>query len=265
LNAERQTTRIVEYFIQDKKETAAFYNEKERTREEAQRTREEAQRTREEAMLNELKISREETRECHAKIDEYQQQILAATKKPKMQNVFNIGVYLNTDCGDAISLADFNKSIKVDYEDFIAFPTLGFVGGYSAIIIKNFDKLGANRRPIQCSSVQNRTMHVKTRTGWEVDKPRPPKPGNPFVKYNHICTMLNAAVVATMHYMSRWKRDNPEYGDSGSPVSDEYQKLVRILQNLDSNTLDSYGKIVVKVARYTSLMKLKKMRLSIGM
>ena len=50
---------------------------------------------------------------------------------------FNLQVFLNTDCKDAINLSDFVKTLKITLQDWEFTKTNGIVEGVSSIIVNN--------------------------------------------------------------------------------------------------------------------------------
>ena len=75
-------------------------------------------------------------------------------------NKFNINVFLNEKCKDAMNFADFIKNIEVSHEDLENNAQLGFVNGISKIIVDNLKQLSIYDRPIHCSDVKRETMYI---------------------------------------------------------------------------------------------------------
>ena len=67
---------------------------------------------------------------------------------------FNLNMFLNNDCKDAIKLSDFVKTLKITLQDLEYTKTKGIVEGVSSIIV--------NKRPIHCTDLKRETMYVKT-------------------------------------------------------------------------------------------------------
>jgi hypothetical protein len=86
-------------------------------------------------------------------------------------NKFNINMYLNEECKNAINFSDFIKNIEVSYEDLTNNAQLGFVNGISKIFIDNLNRMAINERPIHCTDVKREIMYIKDDGKWnkEVD------------------------------------------------------------------------------------------------
>jgi hypothetical protein len=77
-------------------------------------------------------------------------------------NQFNLQVFLNTECKDAIKLSDFVKSLNITLEDLEFTKTNGIIEGVSSIIVNNLRGMDVRKRPIHCTDAKRETMYVKT-------------------------------------------------------------------------------------------------------
>ena len=69
-------------------------------------------------------------------------------------NHFNLNVFLNEHCRDAMNMTDFVKSIEVTMEDVENVKKNGYVNGISSIFIDNLKNTDIHKRPIHCSDVK---------------------------------------------------------------------------------------------------------------
>ena len=74
---------------------------------------------------------------------------------------FNLQVFLNEDCKDAINLSDFVKTLKITLQDLEFTKTNGIVEGVSSIIVNNLKGMDVHKRPIHCTDLKRETMYVK--------------------------------------------------------------------------------------------------------
>jgi hypothetical protein len=86
-------------------------------------------------------------------------------------NKFNLNIYLNTTCKDAINFTDFINSITVSVDDVKHVGTAGFVNGISDLIIQQLNALDVTKRPLHCTDVKRETVHYKEPEGWKKDEP----------------------------------------------------------------------------------------------
>jgi hypothetical protein len=74
---------------------------------------------------------------------------------------FNLQVFLNEDCKDAMNISDFMSSIQLQLEELVSVGKLGFVEGISNIIIKNLKALDIRKRPLHCTDLKRETVYIK--------------------------------------------------------------------------------------------------------
>jgi len=82
---------------------------------------------------------------------------------------FNLQVFLNTECKDAIKLSDFVKSLNITVEDLEFTKNNGIIEGVSSIIVNNLKGMAVHKRPIHCTDAKRETMYIKN-DEWEKDE-----------------------------------------------------------------------------------------------
>jgi len=75
---------------------------------------------------------------------------------------FNVNMFLNNECKDAIKLSDFAKTLKITLQDLEYTKTNGIVEGVSSIIVNNLKGMDVHKRPIHCTDLKRETMYIKT-------------------------------------------------------------------------------------------------------
>ena len=86
-------------------------------------------------------------------------------------NTFNLKLFLNNDCKDAMGMTEFLRSIQVCDEDLKMFEEEGYVKGISSIIEKHLSELAITERPIHCTDKKRQTIYFKSdKEGWKKDK-----------------------------------------------------------------------------------------------
>lgn len=84
---------------------------------------------------------------------------------------FNLQVFLNEECKDAMNLQDFVDSVKLQLSDLEEVGELGYAEGMSKIIINKLNALDIRKRPIHCSDRKRDIMHIKDQDKWQRDTP----------------------------------------------------------------------------------------------
>jgi len=140
------------------------------------------------------------------------QQINNGTINTQTNQNFNINVFLNVKCKDALNLSDFIESIKVEVEDVERLGELGFADGISHIIIGALENLDLYKRPIHC---KKKTMYVKDEDKWSEDEKR-----QQIMRLVRNVSQKNLRVLCS-------KLMGPERMDTESPDYDKQVALIR--------------------------------------
>jgi hypothetical protein len=89
------------------------------------------------------------------------------TNNNNNNNQFNLQVFLNEDCKDAINFSDFIKQIQVSFEDVENQAESGYVKGISKLFIESLQGLGTHKRPIHCTDKKRKTLYIKENDEWD--------------------------------------------------------------------------------------------------
>ena len=81
-------------------------------------------------------------------------------------NQFNIQVFLNEKCQNAMNLSDFIDSIEITNEDIENNAQQGFVKGLYKILSDNLNNLSLFDRPIHCTDPKRETVFIKEENEW---------------------------------------------------------------------------------------------------
>jgi hypothetical protein len=146
---------------------------------------------------------------------------------------FNINVYLNEQCKDAINFSDFIKNIEVSREDLENNAQLGFVDGFSKILIENLKQLSKTERPIHCTDVKRETMYIKDEDKWNKEEDS-----------SKINNAIQEVTRKSMRTLLNWKEENPDYKDNDS----EFSNLCIVIQknSMAAHNRDTYFSKVAK-------------------
>ncbi len=153
---------------------------------------------------------------------------------------FNLNVFLNEQCKDAMNIMDFVDSLKLQLSDLENVGKLGFVEGISNIIVKNLKALDIHKRPVHCSDSKREVMYVKDENKWEKDNDEKLK--------------LRKVIKHIAHKNSKlipeFRAKYPDCGKSESVKSDQYNKLViEAMGGSGDNDDEKENKIIKKIAK----------------
>jgi hypothetical protein len=158
---------------------------------------------------------------------------------------FNLNVFLNEQCKNAINFKDFIESIEVSREDLTNTGQLGFVGGISKILMDHLNELGVYERPIHCTDLKRETVYIKENNEWNKE------PDD--TKMRSAIQEVSRKSVGTL---IDWKKNNPDYADMDSKFSQDCVSMQRnSLAGYDRDTL--YPRVIRELNRAIALKDMK--------
>jgi len=84
-------------------------------------------------------------------------------------NQFNLNLFLNDTCKDAMNITDFlgNLNVKIDEIEYIG--NHGYVNGMTKMIMNRLKDMDITKRPIHCTDIKRETMYIKDKDEWSKD------------------------------------------------------------------------------------------------
>jgi hypothetical protein len=178
---------------------------------------------------NELKILTNLVLELVKSNTEMQKQMIDVCKNTQPMNntnnintinshnkTFNLQVFLNEQCKDAMNLSDFVKSFKLQLSDLELVGDEGFINGMTKVILAKLDLMDANTRPFHCTDLKRETIYVKEDDVWVREGPENSK--------------LAAAIKAIGHQnffiLKEYKALHPDCESTYSEFNDHYMNLI---------------------------------------
>ena len=141
-------------------------------------------------------------------------------------NKFNLNVFLNETCKDAITMDDFINSIEVTREDFLHTGQVGFVEGISTVMAHRFRDMEMHTRPLHCTDLKRETIYIKNADKWEKDDS----------DKTQMRKAVRRVAKKNMKELWRWYNDNkPAVEQIGTDVCEDYFKFHK-------SALGGYGK-----------------------
>ena len=131
-------------------------------------------------------------------------------------NKFNMNIFLNEKCKDALNIMDFVTSLSLNMEDLEETGKQGYVKGLSRILVNGLKGIDISKRPIHCSDLKRETLYIKDNNVWEKEDAEKKRIKNA-IKY---ISLKNAKQI------TQWTKENEGYRDSHNKKSDVYLKLV---------------------------------------
>jgi len=161
---------------------------------------------------------------------------------------FNINVFLNETCKDAMNITDFVSSIKLNLEDLENTGRRGYIEGISNIILKNLNNIEQHMRPLHCSDQKREILYIKDDNNeWtkEVDD----KP--------ILTKAIKVIANQNIKQIKNWADKNPDCTSSDSRKNDLYLKIVSNSMNglTKEEGRKNINKIISNVAKEIVIQK----------
>lgn len=156
-------------------------------------------------------------------------------------NHFNLNIFLNETCKDAINMSDFIDSLNVKLKDLEYTAKTSYAEGISKIFINGLSSLNIPDRPIHCSDSKRDIIYIKDQDAWEKDDENKTK----------LTKAIKIVGHKNMKQIVEWQKANPEYNDPDSKQNDRYQEM--LFNAMSGSTKEesekNYEKIIKNIAK----------------
>ena len=79
---------------------------------------------------------------------------------------FNVQLYLENECKDALSIQEFVKRIEISMDHLRTIAKDGYVDSVSNILIKALNNMAITERPLHCTDLKRETVYIKNNETW---------------------------------------------------------------------------------------------------
>jgi hypothetical protein len=164
-----------------------------------------------------------------------------------INNTFNLQVYLNETCKNAMNLSDFIENIKPTIEELELTGREGYVKGISYIVNTRLNDVKTEEKPIQCTDGKREVLYIKENNIWNKEYEEKPLLTSAIkrVAHKNMCNILE------------WTKIYPDCTDSDSRKNDMYLNIVS--NSMPGSTKEesdrNYEKIISNVAKKTIIDK----------
>ncbi len=160
---------------------------------------------------------------------------------------FNLQVFLNERCKDAMNIDEFVDSLKLTFNDLENVGELGFVKGISRIFINGLRELDVYKRPIHCSDLKREVIHLKEDGVWLKDNENK----------DSMKKLVKMIANKNISKIYEWKAAYPSHRYSDDPKNDIYLKF--LCQSMGAKTREEdivyYEKVIKNVAKEVTIDK----------
>ena len=160
---------------------------------------------------------------------------------------FNLQVFLNETCKDAINLTDFVNQLQVSINDLEETGKLGYAEGISKVFIKNLNGIDFTKRPIHCCDSKRDIIYIKDDEQWTKDDEQK----------TNLTKAIKQVANKNIKQITEWQKLHPDYSNSSSKQNDKYMKI--ILNSMSGSTKEesdiNYAKIAKNISKEVVINK----------
>ena len=190
-------------------------------------------------IIEQNQILQQQVQEQNKQMQEQNKQILELIPKVGNNNnnktKFNINLYLNTECKDAINLSEFIKSLKITLSDLTCTQNNGLLASTQNVIVNGLKSLEQTKRPIHCTDDKRKIMYVKEDGKWDKDN------DNEKIKDSIKITALKQA-----NNISLWEHENPEYVDKKEDFENYVKLMIETCKEVNVGEMEPIVKSIGK-------------------
>ena len=160
---------------------------------------------------------------------------------------FNLQVFLNETCKDAMNIMDFANSLKLQLTDLENIGSIGYIDGITNIIVKNLKALDISKRPLHCSDLKREILYVKDQDKWSKENE----------DKNRIRQAIKHIAHKNIKMLPEWKEQHPDYRRDEGQTNDQYLKIIMQSMGGSDKKEDTIyeNKIISKVAKMVTIDK----------
>ena len=160
---------------------------------------------------------------------------------------FNLQVFLNETCKDAMNISDFIESVKLQVSDLEHVGKVGYIEGISNIIIKNLQALEVEKRPVHCTDQKREVMYVKEDNIWEKEDEANKK------LRKAIRTIAHKNICMFKDYREKY----PDCENYDSKKNSQYNTIIyESMGGKGDNDYEKDTKIIKKIAKVVGIEKI---------
>ena len=173
-----------------------------------------------ELMREQQKFMREQQEQYHKQLVEMIPMVCATNNTNLITNnhhhtsikqKFNLNVFLNEQCKDALNIGDFINSLQISLDDLNVTREKTLEDSVENIFLRGLKELDIYKRPIHCTDHKRDIMYIKDEEKWEKDE------GNIKLKGT-----IGAISRKQIKKLKEWKDSDPEVEKTTSVKNDKF-------------------------------------------
>lgn len=139
---------------------------------------------------------------------------------------FNLNIFLNEECKNALNLSDFIQNLEVKMEDIEHMCEVGYTKGMSKIMTKAMNRTPKTERPMHCSDSKRETIYVRNDDTWKKDENK-----------EECEKLINHIISKNYKLIAKWCEENPDHKVFESPAHEKWYNMTREMCNTDPKAM----------------------------
>ena len=156
-------------------------------------------------------------------------------------NNFNIQMFLNEHCKNAMNLTDFIESLPITNETYDHTIENGLTKTITHMITDGLNNMDILERPIHCTDPSRKTMYVKDNNVWEKD-----------VELNGVLMGIKKVALKQRTMINKWKDANRGWEDNDNLQSKLTSLVFNSMTDIENDQKET-NKIVRAISKNTYL------------
>ena len=155
-------------------------------------------------------------------------------------NKFNMQIFLNETCKDAMNITEFVNSLVLTFKDLEDLGRYGYTQGITNIFTRGLQATEISKRPIHCSDMKRLIIYINDTNGWEKDNSSQEK----------VIQLIRKIAGKNLRQATEWMRIN--HSMIHGPDSYEQRQYLKMISQwfggTDEENVKIYNKIIRNIA-----------------
>ena len=155
-------------------------------------------------------------------------------------NKFNMQIFLNETCKDAMNITEFVNSLVLTFKDLEDLGRIGYTQGITNIFTRGLQETEISKRPIHCCDLKRLIMYIKDTNGWEKENST----------QENVILLIKKIAAKNLKQATEWMKINNTmiHGPDSSEQRQYLKMITQIFGGTPDENMKSYNKIIRNIA-----------------
>ena len=152
-------------------------------------------------------------------------------------NQFNIQMFLNEHCKNAMNLTDFIDTLQITAETYDNTIQNGLTKSMTNLLVNGLSQLDVLKRPIHCTDASRKTLYVKDEDTWEKD-----------TELQRLLLGITALAQKQRANIDKWQDVNEDWKTNEKIQTKFTQLIFNAMDDIENNEKET-GKIIRAISK----------------